>query len=127
MKAEELMIGDWVHCITDNTIVQIEEMFIDEMYGWCYKYGGKLNVLEDIEPIPLTKEILHKNSFYGDVYLWIDAGDEKILEYYPFERRISLYYNEEKSQELLFRCQCFHVHEFQHALKLCKIEKEIIL
>lgn len=139
MKAEDLMIGDLVYYSYANHFVTRvidvcchgEEPFIrckrNEKDG-LYKQGQ----LEDfhagiLRPIILTEEILKKNGFYGDVYLWINAGDGKTLEYYPFKHRLSLWYGEEKNQEILFKCHCFYVHELQHALKLCGIEKEIIL
>ena len=125
MKKEDLMIGDWVNIQTEkddepmySQVEQLWECEIDADFQTDY---------ENVHPIKLTKEILHKNGFDGEVYLWINAGDEKTLEYYPFEHRLSLWYGEGKNQEILFKCQCFYVHEFQHALKMCGIEKEIIL
>lgn len=141
MNAKDLMIGDWVNLIFDADYKTGESICAPAQVTGINKDGtidvnctfDKSESMQDgwdlklIEPIPLTKEILHKNSFYGEVYLWINAGDEKTLEYYPFEHRLSLWYGEEKNQEILFKCHCFYVHEFQHALKMCGIEKEIIL
>lgn len=125
MKATNLMIGDWVYCITDNTNVQIEEIFIDDIYGWCYKYEGKLNALNDIEPIPLTKEILEKNGFeksQGEKFTWficnVAAFDIRIVN-----EKNNLY--DIKIAE--YPRPITYVHELQHLLKLCKIEKEIVL
>jgi len=126
MKLENLMVGDWVNVYDIPKQIEGIRKFWngDEV---VYYDGDNGNFIENVTPIPLTSEILEKNGFEGVVYLWINVGDEKVLEYYPFEHRLSLYYTEEKSQELLFRCQCFSVHEFQHALKLCRIKKEIVL
>lgn len=125
MKKEDLMIGDWVNIQIGkddepmySQVEQLWECEIDADFQTDY---------ENVYPIKLTKEILYKNGFNGEVYLLINVGDEKILEYYPFEHRLSLLYDEGKNQELLFRCQCFYVHEFQHALKMCGIKKEIVL
>jgi len=129
MKKEDLMIGDWVirksileepMCVCDIK-ASVGIVYLDQ------DGRGVTEKIENIEPISLTKEILYKNGFEGDVYLWINVGDEKTLEYYPFEHRLSLWYGEEKNQEILFKCHCFYVHEFQHALKMCGIEKEIVL
>lgn len=117
MKITDLMVGDWVYIKEYPSIAQPMQV----------KKEHFIRSLVEFEPIPLTKEILDKNGFWGEVYSWINVGDEKTLEYYPLEHRLSLWYGEGKNQELLFRCQCFYVHELQHALKLCKIEKEIIL
>ena len=139
MKAEELMIGDWVNLNLDVDYKTGKSIYAPIQVTAINKDGtidvnctyDKSESMQDgwglklIEPIPLTKEVLHKNGFYGEVYLWINAGDEKTLEYYLFEHRLSLWYSEEKNQEILFKCHCFYVHELQHALKLCGIEKEI--
>lgn len=134
MKANELMIGDWVDVYCED---RYENGFYKpgQIYGIhdnevCFGTGldfpwFPLDEPDTIEPIPLTKEILHKNGFCGEVGLWINVGDERVLEYY--DHRLSLYCTEEGNQELLFRCQCFYVHEFQHILKLYGIEKEIVL
>lgn len=133
MKKEDLMINDWVSI--NGSIFQVKDikkngvikLYYNTNYGE-HEVDFNSDYLEEfLQPISLTKEILEKNGFEGDVYLWIGVSDGKTLEYYPFEHRLSLYYTEEKNQELLFRCQCFHVHEFQHAIKLCGIKKEIIL
>ena len=126
MKVKDLSIGDWVNVF--NVPKQIEGIRIfkngDEI---VYYDGDNGNFIKSVTPIPLTKEILQKNGFDGDVYLWNNIGDEKTLEYYPFEHRLSLWYGEGKSQEILFKYHCFSVHELQHALKLWGIKKEIVL
>ena len=145
MKATDLMIGDYVFwywvthkvdfdgaVMTDKgyevnrRIIKVSSVNETGVTFKSPKDGSQIYVKEeDLSPIPLTKEILRKNDFIGEVYLWIDAGDEKTLVYYPFEHRLTLEYGDKC--EILFKCQCFSVHEFQHALKLCKIEKEIVL
>ena len=138
MKVKDLMIGDLViHLMIGDWVIRKsvpeEPMCVCDIKasaGIVYldQDGcGVTEKIENIEPISLTKEILYKNGFEGDVYLWINVGDEKTLEYYPFEHRLSLWYGKEKNQEILFKCHCFYVHEFQHALKMCGIEKEIVL
>lgn len=141
MKVKDLMIGDLVNLNFDVDYKTGKSIYAPVQVTGINKDGtidvnfiyDKSESMQDrwdlklIEPIPLTKEILYKNGFDGDVYLWINADDEKILEYYPFEHRLSLWYSEEKNQEILFKCHCFYVHEFQHALKMCGIEKEIAL
>ena len=133
LRVTELMINDWVCINGSNYQVQdlkkkgVVKLYITTEYGIHELEFNTDYLEEEMQPIPLTKEILERNGFDGEVYLWIDAGDEKTLEYYSFEHRLSLWYEGGKSQELLFKCQCFSVHELQHALKLCGIEKEIVL
>lgn len=107
MKANELMIGDWViGCSREPFKIGI----IDPVFLYW----------NEVQPIPLTPEILEKNGFvvesnypYGnplqycilvDDRLWIDISGENFFE-----------------------GELEYVHQLQHALKLCGIEKEIEL
>ena len=101
MKKEDLMIGDWVNIQIEkddepiySQVEQLWECEIDADFQTDY---------ENVYPIELTEEILHKNGFNGDGYLWFNAGNEKTLEYYPFEHRLSLWYGKGKNQEILSR------------------------
>lgn len=130
MKPEELMIGDIVNvhrceCVADGgqfqewdeygKVVSITEYYItikyigrEEDYGFEDVYG------EDINPIPLTPEILEKNGWFP-------------LDEYRYEGDIAL----AKGRDY-FRLKnttiCINsVHELQHALRLCGINKEVEL
>lgn len=116
MKANELMIGDWVSC--DGKNYQIAE--IGGMV--CIEAEKELFAsFEDIEPIPLTPEILEKNGFvYNDipfVQSWEQFG-------------LALYLGGDG-----YRINCGQnvamiidsVHQLQHVLRLCGLEKEIVL
>ena len=78
MKAEELMIGDWVNLNLDVDYKTGKSIYAPIQVTGINKDGtidvnctyDKSESMQDgwdlklIEPIPLTKEILHKNSFY---------------------------------------------------------------
>ena len=112
MRAEELMIGDWVDLYDRLLKINIDDLcFIEREEVYC-------------KPIPLTEEILEKNGFLVDsngiFYLKenLKFGLIKDIDYgYWFAYRSN---NE-------YICTCDFVHELQHLLKLCKIEKDIIL
>lgn len=118
MKANELMIGDLVRTIGCNPFrigcVLGEAVCNDsDTQMWCD---------DEIEPIPLTPEILEKNGF------------EKIGTSYQYIARPGLYIrligisNKHLSLQIASRyIGLDYVHELQHALRLCKIEKEIVL
>jgi hypothetical protein len=122
MKKEDLMIGDWVNIQTreddEPMYLQVEQLWeceIDADFQTDYK---------NVYPIELTEEILHKNGFLVDsngiFYLKenLKFGLKKDIDYgYWFANRSD---NE-------YICTCDYVHELQHILKLCKIEKEIVL
>lgn len=132
MKAEDLMIGDWVSIIepddfhgyigkviitnaeTNYIMVRIPDMHPHDVF------------VEDLQPIELTEEILKKNGFLVDsngiFYLKenLKFGLKKDVDYgYWFINRADNYKE--------YICTCDFVHELQHLLKLCKIEKEIEL
>lgn len=121
MNAKILMPGDLVMAFGQVTEVWMLDASHEDEKDQFINYLDA----REFEPIPLTKDILEKIGFSGDVYLWIDVDNEKTLVYYPFEHRLTLEYGDKI--EILFKCHCFSVHELQHALKLCGIEKEIAL
>ena len=107
MKANELMIGDWVMLGSEKFRV-----------GTILR-GGNYSALR---PIPLTAEILEKNGF------------EKIGTSYQYIARPGLYIrligisSKHLSLQIASRYTGLeYVHELQHALRLCGIEKEIVL
>lgn len=128
MEAKDLMIGDWV-CVTKNFAQKYHRIRVlsndeeDVLKGtYINDYGVECNSifsLNDIEPIPLTPEILEKNGFK------CDAHPKYICDSY-FIDGISL---------LDFRGGYFkyvaitleYVHQLQHLLKLRNIDKEIEL
>ena len=109
-------------------------MKIDEvMLGDIVSAGGRpihvtLAVLnswsDNIKPIPLTPEILEKNGLANDPYGCHFKEDKYMaLEISSTEEGIywTINYNEYAILQLKY------VHQLQHALKLCGIDKEITL
>lgn len=153
MKAENLMIGDWVHLINTSHNVSFLENGVIQDEGYttirtpikvtavsenCVSYySNKIESYitlsnEEIEPISLTPKLLEKNEFidtsrerYKKQHYTLHTS-EHILHYHTNLNSFSVY----KKNEAL--C-CFlqnnvqHVHELQHALKLCGIDKEIMV
>ena len=151
MKAKELMIGDFVAINEpDNYHGYIGKVcIINDVTGYItvfienHDYHDVL--CDDMQPIPLTPEILEENGFKEDIRTdawgrpstkarsWTDTKDfdEDDIGY---EYYISLrYYKDEwllqisTNHRSAFNAIVAHVHELQHALKLCGIEKEIQL
>ena len=130
MKANELMIGDWVYCSQEGC----EGHQIDLIDDGNNVVGldGELLLIEDIKPIPLTDEILEHNGFritseHADYYF--EENGEKM----DFCMRRMYDQNDMKKQcgwghmsyNILILID--YVHQLQHALRLCGIEKEIII
>lgn len=139
MTKEELMIGDWVLVL--GIPMRIAELgtvmavFLDENEEESY------NSYAIIEPVPITKEIVEKNGFsrhpdydYSDeVYrLFVgeeDDGDDYLkfysIEICPKNSRIRIHRYIYPIPDTEFMGTIRYVHELQHALRLCGIEKEI--
>ena len=139
MKANELMIGDLINAFgvvrkvtSINRLEQPEDDgLLTTMVPGCEFPDSNLSFRPYYaQPIPLTTEILEKNGFDGD-------------------REVMQYYFEEDGQRYHFSLRQMYdkdgiphgysffafnvltildyVHELQHALRLCGIEKTIKL
>lgn len=144
MKTNELMIGDYI--IRKN--VQKEILTIDAIDSirnivWLNLDGlGITEKLENIEAIPTTPKILMKNAFEQT----LDEDDIECYRYYNRAAdgyiKITLYdegdgdwrleiinYDKFNDNEIRYKNEFsfLKVHELQHALRLCGIEKTIKL
>lgn len=126
MKANELMIGDWVAFRKD---------FPDRVNGIsAYAYSVHLEkdawqLVDQINPIPLTPEILEKNGWVKWQMYYRLRLDQAYLEYYAHEGRLEkVWIGKGEKYDVIFRANTIiYVHQLQHALKLCEIGKEIVL
>lgn len=124
MKANEIQIGDYVNY--RGQIIKVTSLYDkggSNEVGWSDKESVWVNG-RCIEPIPLTPEILEKNG-------WMYIAEDKV--FYPENLKGELpwiCYITDGSNEV-FRmkdfCNLQYVHELQHALRLCEIEKAIEL
>lgn len=122
IRAKDLMIGDWVFTpaaepVTIKALPDGEAVYRDYAY------------------IPITPEILEKNGFVEIkdyepyVYYLLKAGSfsvslEKSFDSFDNENYWSCSISNRKSDATL---SIHTIHELQHALRLCEIEKEIVL
>ena len=118
MKANELMIGDWVN----ETYEAIDgNMYEQEKQVGIYDFNDAKN----FEPIEITPEILEKNGFirYGmsDVYGFECLGLNNTININNHDCTVRGKHTTINKQNMLY------VHTLQHALRLCKIDKEIEL
>ena len=127
MKTNELMIGDWV--LLEGTPAKIVGVEI-----YCSNLYVQTNLKDAwytsnfVEPIPLTKEILEKNEFKKDFELkgcyW-----RPDCRKYCIVKEIETWYFAFRHMGGGHICisECNYVHELQHALRLCKVDKAIVL
>lgn len=149
MKANELSVGDWVQ--TRACTIQGEERLSPPMRvcsigeDWvCTRIDPEQgdpfeDDIEDIRPIPLTPDILIENGFivldetpyYTILQFVVNAyNDACFVRIYKKIREVDIDYNplDAVNGRINFmRPIGLSVHEFQHALRLAGIEKEIRL
>ena len=159
MKAEDLMIGDWV--LVEGKPLQVTNVsflggdiirVMNPIMSYDIAYASNIVALSKgakdinkIEPIPLTEEILHKNGFKNDVLaqksIIAEGASNFSVILISEDNRITLnnideYLNsfnkwtvhiDTEDMRTMCTAEITYVHELQHILKLCKIEKEIIL
>jgi len=122
MKPEELMLGDIVLASGKPIHVTL----------------ATLSCKVDVKPMPLTEDILRKNGFekcgnhswhdeiLRQIYVRIVCLPEKdrnlhsSIWRFDFPCVVSA-----GADDVFFRCD--YVHELQHVLKLCGIEKEVVV
>ena len=131
MKATDLMLGDWV--LMDMNFSEENPIYTQPDYRhYQIKNGEDINLacetncLGDADvylPIPLTPEILEKNGFeeYDGAYIYYTAHYDVCIEWCGTILKIGC---DNGNIEL---ADIQYVHELQHALKLCDVEKEIVL
>lgn len=126
MNCKELRIGDWV--MLNGSHYQIEEI---SQKGWVHmtRNGIRVNMttdylLEVLQPIPITAEILKANGFEEDPEDGTMCWGNKELEEVTWRGTILKIDSLSASLELV---SCMYLHQLQHALKLCGIEEEIKL
>ena len=143
MKANELMVGDLVYstfCDKPCKVVGIEQYESEYAVVKVTNVSGAKDI-QSLTPIPLTPEILEKNEFnilrdaYGmsdpfwsysnrsvlvDVTI-IRTNNVKVIDW--FNVKIS---TRNDIKQISF-CGVKYVYQLQHALRLCGIEKEIVL
>ena len=146
MKAEELMLGDWVFLDGVPSRVGLIEANPQTVYVKNERLGIRVD-MEDVDPIPLTAEILEANGFVKtreqfrhiqyELTLNPNTEDEHYVvvklhpknDHCPYmwahifylpTSRIELNTIESK----IVDCS---VHHFQHILRLCGIDKEITI
>ena len=152
MKANELMIGDWVKIKTYGVSDKYERT---EAYIWIKvaEIGSGLITVEynndikepyricentEIEPISLTPEILEKDGFVANKHVYpypyyeYTNEEDKLKIGFAFPQGNKTSYKDpwvyiDSENVLIVHLPCIYVHQLQHALRLCRTEKEIIL
>jgi hypothetical protein len=143
LRIEDLSVGDWVQAkMTKWDYEDLDitpSMKVVKIEKDCVRLGFSLDDLEfevfveDLQPIPITAEVLEKNGWseFSDYHnSWkLDIASDK---------RVWMFKN---SHDWTFQVMSWglghnhsvakayikDIHELQHALRLAKVDKEIVL
>lgn len=150
MKANELMLGDWVYGLYPNGDryhrpfrISAVDTYPNNRSPRIVTEGGYGFQEEYLEPIPLTPEILEKNGFtqYGSDELFFEC-EVPVFTPEPCTVLVTLQNKDPEYDEYSASIQIsagpdgsfsgrnddvVYVHELQHALRLCGIDKIIEL
>lgn len=125
------MIGDWF--FDGHVYAQVTSITCD---GNVETTHNALSNIELVEPIPLTSKILEKNGFtkstpppgiHAKCYELNNKKDRYNLTIADYNKYKRLLLNVDSEDSECFNIKCDYVYELQHALRLCGIEKEIVL
>ena len=130
MKASDLMIGDYISVKPSGMPIKVAAVHHKKV-----AYHAVINKLAWVresllEPIPLTQEIIEKNGLEKDNHgrLYGEYFDEDInhdLEITVDSKTGEVWWSYNWDEYSIIRLR--YVHQLQHALRLCRIEKEIEL
>ena len=141
MKSQDLMVGDWVNPLRKSIGKPCRAITIDAGTNTCWidnnEYSGLVSCSE-LEPVLITPEILEKNGFSKLEHGWIlkRIGMEICIEFIAEKWSLVIHNelalkDEHGRADLVTFChdwfRYFCVHQLQHALIMCKIDKEIIV
>ena len=120
MKTTELMIGDWVYYWHPRKQYNVPMRITKKLFSLVNEVDDSLS------PIPLTPEILAKNGF-----VYQDLPFEDFYEGHGLQIHGGNYADRHSNWYIIcginVAMDITYVHQLQHALKLCKIKKEIVL
>jgi hypothetical protein len=134
MKINELMIGDWVYNKHHKKNIQIQPYdFFVHGHGNNGTFAVSSTIVSgrDLVPIELTEDILVKNGFekstrVGTYELNTDYYEIEVWDYSDGLWVVKVQYIEFSSLPYS-QATITHVHALQHLLRLCGVEKELVI
>ena len=150
MTAKHLMIGDWVRVTNDgsvplpgkiaNMLPRAGRVIGIECDSVQLDFVDFPFMLDSIEPIPITHEILEKNGWkhefdkkdYMVKYDLAQHGKNCWMMWSVKEHNLDVQRQDEKLDMYNLKVSkvvipCDYVHQLQHTLRLCGIDKEITI
>lgn len=133
ISVSNLSVGDWVRArmvkwdyedLDITPPMRVAEISSDEVMlqlGSVKHYA----FVEDLQPIPITAEVLEKSGFTHDKWskkIWRYEDEESEVVYYIENGVLEI-----TTDDCKINMVCKSVAELQHALRLAKVGKEMII
>lgn len=143
MKISDLMTGDYVLVTEDNNEYIGKVEAVNAITNYCVVFiGGDSHgnhhdvFIEDIQPIPLTKEVFLSLGFiqkknwlqrgnFGDMPLMMWWTQEDTILNRHCVHELELHNLSDGKEHFSMYKKCEYVHLLQHYLKNCEIELDI--
>lgn len=134
LKISDLSVGDWVICNGFKATIAGYNVESGSIQVLTKQKNKMWFGIDDIEPIPITAEILEKNRLFR--HERDDDNQELIVlsNHFIMARTYTdvdwwrvIIYDEEIPSKELFNGIIYSVHQLQHALRLAGVDKEINL
>lgn len=133
LKLSDLSVGDWVRCRGRNGRIECLRVIGDDerisvavksYLGTMYQFVD----IEDIEPIPITAEILESNWFVknGEYNEW-NIGNWNDIPFIGISLSRQSMRIKNIGTDIFLENKVVYVHQLQHTLRLAGIDKEINL
>ena len=120
MKVTDLMLGDWIEDGYKKS--QVTSITCDGIV----ETTAAISNIEVVDPIPLTEDILVKNGWdFRDRQYAIECKEDKLGIVELSRDKDGYYWSINWDEYQIIRIH--YVHELQHILRMCGIEKEIEL
>lgn len=139
MRATELQIGDWAK-YTNPPYIKVASITKKKIGYHVKDDEPRMHHVRlcEVEPIPITAEILEKNGF-ALVHEQLPYRMEYVLSFQETYVSVVFWHNNKilvkmetpssgnRGVNNVHNCDINHIHELQHALRLYGIDKEIEL
>ena len=135
MKAKDIQIGDYL-----KYGIKVESITKKKVGYYIKPNECRMHYtrLCECEPIPLTPEVLEKNGFLANKHVYpypyyeYEVKENKVKVGFAFPQGNKTSYKEpwvyiDSERVFIEHLPCVFVHQLQHAMRLCWIEKEIEL
>ncbi|MDD6017140.1 MAG: hypothetical protein PUC18_12860 [Prevotellaceae bacterium] len=138
MKASEIMVGDLLKYTTPSYI-QVASITKKKIGYHIKPNEPRIHYVRlcEVNPIPLTPEILEKNGFIvcenteiRHDYIWHDNKSYICVIFWNDGNllvKMETNLNEGRGINSVHNCDIVFVHELQHCLRMCNINKTIEL